>query len=209
MPFTKASQANPQLLLVDVHKSRVHPETFTWGTSCGVEVFLLPPHTTHLLCPLDTHFFRPLKQKWEALRQTQRDYLTHPKFVTLFGTAYLNSFAGAKGSNVAAGFHDSSLVPPQLATDRSTPAGFYTKGRKKNWWKKNPLESSPNPHQPAAALEGSQPNREISHTEPIPYQGVKHPWEKPLRPTPTQKVLFEGGSLSQAEAQALRERLKA
>ena len=47
VPFTKASQANPQLLLVDVHKSRVHPETFTWGTSCGVEVFLLPPHTTH------------------------------------------------------------------------------------------------------------------------------------------------------------------
>ena len=47
VPFTKASQADPQLLFVDGHKSRVHSETLTWGTSCGVEVFLLPPHTTH------------------------------------------------------------------------------------------------------------------------------------------------------------------
>ena len=112
VPFTGASAANPQLLIVDGHASRKDPGTLALAPSQGVEVFLTLPHTTHILCPLDTPLFSPLKKKWHALRLTQWNYRSHSECATLYGELYLSSFTGAKGPNLAAGFRDDGLVPP-------------------------------------------------------------------------------------------------
>ena len=52
------------LLFVDGHKSHVTIEAAEFCVEQGIELICLPPHTTHRLQPLDTHYNKILKQKW-------------------------------------------------------------------------------------------------------------------------------------------------
>jgi hypothetical protein len=52
------------LLLVDGHKSRVSLEAIKLAFDNGVDIFLFPPHTTHLLQPLDVAVFQPFKDDY-------------------------------------------------------------------------------------------------------------------------------------------------
>ena len=84
VPFTQTSQSNPQLLLTDGHRSCLDPSVVAWADKHGVEVFLLLPHTTHFLCPLDTHFFGPLKKNWRTARSgLDKLFLQPPAFASL------------------------------------------------------------------------------------------------------------------------------
>lgn len=56
------------LLFLDGHKSHVTVEAVDFCIENNIELVCLPPHTTHRLQPLDTHYNKTLKQKWsEAL----------------------------------------------------------------------------------------------------------------------------------------------
>jgi hypothetical protein len=50
-----------RLLLVDGHASHATREFITYAQDSHIQVYSLPPHTTHLLQPLDVGCFQPLK----------------------------------------------------------------------------------------------------------------------------------------------------
>ena len=52
------------LLFLDGHKSHVNVEAAEFCVESGIELLCLPPHSTHRLQPLDTHYNKVLKQKW-------------------------------------------------------------------------------------------------------------------------------------------------
>ena len=53
--------AHPVLLLIDGHSSHYEPDTIK---EAGIMMLCLPPHSTHVVQPLDVSFFRPLKVYW-------------------------------------------------------------------------------------------------------------------------------------------------
>ena len=62
--FVRASGAaleRPKLLLLDNHSSHLDILGTMHLYANGVRILYLPPHTTHILCPLDVSFFRPFK----------------------------------------------------------------------------------------------------------------------------------------------------
>ena len=56
-----SARSNPVLVLFDGHKSHVNLALHEWGRENNVIFFVLPPHTSHLLQPLDVGCFAPLK----------------------------------------------------------------------------------------------------------------------------------------------------
>jgi hypothetical protein len=72
----------------------------------------MPPHSSHLLQPLDVSYFSPLKKAFSKLNQDLiRNHVFHVikvDFITAFKQAFLASFTQA---NVQAGFRGSGLHP--------------------------------------------------------------------------------------------------
>jgi hypothetical protein len=56
---------SPIFLIVDGHGSHVTSELIDLAVRHGVEIFRLPPHTTHRLQPLDVGVFGPLQRQWQ------------------------------------------------------------------------------------------------------------------------------------------------
>ena len=57
----------PKLLLYDGHLLHVFIELISCAIDNQVSILKLPPHTTHILQPLDVVAFKPLKTKWDEL----------------------------------------------------------------------------------------------------------------------------------------------
>ena len=58
----------PALLWVDGHSSRADPEAIAHLTNNGIDVAVIPAHTSHLLQPLDRGIFRRFKQALSNMR---------------------------------------------------------------------------------------------------------------------------------------------
>ena len=54
----------PLLLILDGHKSPVTPDVIDEARKNEIEILCFPPHTTHVLQPLDKVVFGPLKEKY-------------------------------------------------------------------------------------------------------------------------------------------------
>lgn len=54
------------LLILDGHKSRVSLEAAKYGEAKGIEMVLLPSHTTHLMQPLDVAVFKGFKERYRS-----------------------------------------------------------------------------------------------------------------------------------------------
>ena len=55
------------LLLFDGHKSHICPDVRRWAVENNVILFLLPPHSSHKLQPLDVSCFGPLKKYYKKV----------------------------------------------------------------------------------------------------------------------------------------------
>lgn len=62
-----ATKERPLLLTMDNHESHVSLEVVEEARANQVELYCLPPHTTHILQPLDVVMFRPLKKTFSDL----------------------------------------------------------------------------------------------------------------------------------------------
>ena len=103
----------PLLLLLDGHSSHYNPTTVRKAAEEGVIMFTLPPHTTHLLQPLDKTCFGVLKTRWH---QECQEYITkYPgRVVTKFQFSKLFSkawYAAMTMQNVIAGFRVTGVCP--------------------------------------------------------------------------------------------------
>jgi hypothetical protein len=77
------------LLVLDGHASHMSVEAAEFCDHHGIELVCLPPHTTHRIQPLDTHFNRVLKQEWTKaldgfLRESEKSFVGKTEFAQLF-----------------------------------------------------------------------------------------------------------------------------
>lgn len=62
----QCSTIRPVMLVQDGHKLHITPELIDLACKEKVILFKLPPHTTHVVQPLDKSIFKPLKKENEA-----------------------------------------------------------------------------------------------------------------------------------------------
>jgi hypothetical protein len=59
-PKTRSPHAEDRLLIIDGHDSHYSIEFIEFCDAHRIHLFILPPHTTHMLQPLDKGIFGPL-----------------------------------------------------------------------------------------------------------------------------------------------------
>ncbi|XP_028428578.1 uncharacterized protein LOC114552133 [Perca flavescens] len=168
-----ATQERPLLLLMDGHMSHLDPELVRTAQREGVILLCLPPHTSHILQPLDVSFFGPLKADFSGvtgdLSAVNHSFMVSKKE---FSRVLRDSYQRVKDRGlVVAGFRKSGLYPlDPMAIDwsRVMPSGRGT--------------SSPLPPTPSAS---SWAGPDVTHPitpSPPPQSPPTHPITPPPPP---------------------------
>lgn len=125
----------PQLLLLDGHSSNESLGLLELAMHKNIEIFCLPPHTTHALQPLDRSVFGPFNKAYdtacsEFLSQSPYHAVNKQTFPSLFKKAWES---GVNKENIMNGFRSCGIVPfnrdaissemydPSLATETPRP----------------------------------------------------------------------------------------
>ena len=58
---------HPVLLVFDGHHSHISLDLINFASENNIHLLCLPPHTTHLLQPLDVSVFGPVKAVWKKI----------------------------------------------------------------------------------------------------------------------------------------------
>ena len=123
-----APPIRPLLLLLDGHISHYNPTFLTVAAEEGIIVFCLPPHTTHLLQPLDNGAFASLKVQWRHecqcfYAQNPGKLLNRRNFMQVFQKAWVQGMTIANVTSCfrAVGVYpvDKSAAMSQLDTSNS------------------------------------------------------------------------------------------
>ena len=103
-----------QLLILDSHKSH---HSLNFQELCkenNIYTLCMPPHSSHLLQPLDVGCFSPLKRAYsheiESLIRDRINHITKLEFLPAFKAAFNRSFTPA---NICSAFRGAGLVPHQ------------------------------------------------------------------------------------------------
>ncbi|KKA23088.1 hypothetical protein T310_2814 [Rasamsonia emersonii CBS 393.64] len=119
---TKARTAGKyRLLILDDHHSHATAEFDQFCTENMIIPLYLPPHSSHLLQPLDVACFGPLKcaygQETQTLMQLGINHIDKDDFITLYQQARPRALTA---SNICSGFAASGLVPfkPEQVLDQ-------------------------------------------------------------------------------------------
>ena len=91
--FTKPTETNPLLLILDGHQSHKSLRVVEYARDNFITIVTIPPHTSHRLQPLDLTFFGPLKRalssemdKWMTRNPGKR--ITEYDLCGIFTPAY-------------------------------------------------------------------------------------------------------------------------
>jgi hypothetical protein len=103
-----------RLLILDGHESHHSLEFQELCKENNIYTLCMPPHSSHLLQPLDVGCFSPLKRAYsreiEALIRHHINHITKLEFLPAFKTAFTQSFTAA---NICSAFQGSGLIPLQ------------------------------------------------------------------------------------------------
>lgn len=129
--YVKASAEDPVLLILDNHVSHRSHQAVTYCRENYIHLLTLPPHVTHEMQPLDTHFFEPLKERFSE--ECANFVIGKPSLVIiklenvaeLFCRAYKEM---AKVSTASSAFEHSGIWPfsPNKFTDKHFKASNVT-----------------------------------------------------------------------------------
>jgi hypothetical protein len=101
-----------RLLILDNHESHICLEFRSFCEKNDIILLWMPPHSSHLLQPLDVGCFSPLKTAFSKQNQTLiRNYIFHIRkedFLATFQTAFQAAFTR---NNIQAGFRSSGIHP--------------------------------------------------------------------------------------------------
>jgi hypothetical protein len=101
-----------RLLILDGHDSHHSEEFETYCQEHNIITLCMPPHSSHLLQPLDVGCFSPLKKAYSRqIEQLMRMNITHIsklEFLCAFREAF---FASITEKNIQGGFAGAGLVP--------------------------------------------------------------------------------------------------
>ncbi|XP_052798487.1 uncharacterized protein LOC128230336 [Mya arenaria] len=107
------SPNEPVLILYDGHKSHVSLSLIEWAKEYNIILFVLPPHCSHLLQPLDVSCFGPLEMAWNALihrymRESGGCLVTRYEVARLASRVYSSTLTP---SNIQSAFKKSGIYP--------------------------------------------------------------------------------------------------
>ena len=101
-----------RLLVLDRHESHHSVEFEEYCKAYNIITLCMPPHSSHILQPLDVGCFGPLKKSYgrqiEDLMRQQYTHVTKEDFIPAFRAAFQESLTE---SNVQGGFRGAGLVP--------------------------------------------------------------------------------------------------
>lgn len=104
----------PVVLFMDNHGSHLSPPLAVFGRENRIELFGLPPNSTHIMQPLDIAFFHPFKLQWRKCvlnwkAEKNVSKLKKEDFAEVL--KYTLDHFEAEGSAVVSGFKSSGLFP--------------------------------------------------------------------------------------------------
>ncbi|RYC77651.1 hypothetical protein BFJ63_vAg19475, partial [Fusarium oxysporum f. sp. narcissi] len=202
---TNRSTGPYRLLILDGHESHQSTEFQEYCKEKNIIPLYMPPHSSHILQPLDVGCFGPLKQAYsreiEGLMRRRRTHITKTQFFPAFYAAHQatiirrNIKGGFRGAGLAP-FNPEHVIskldvqlrtptPPREVTEPSTPWASRTP--------KTILETQSH----SKYLQGRIRNHKSSSPESI-IQAVKY-FEK------GQSILLHKLALQEAEIRELRE----
>lgn len=101
-----------RLLVLDGHESHHSNEFEEYCKEHNIITLCMPPHSSHILQPLDVGCFGPLKKSYgrqiEHLMRQQYTHITKEDFIPAFRAAFQDSLIE---SNIKGGFRGAGLVP--------------------------------------------------------------------------------------------------
>ena len=111
--LTHIPAVRPVLLLLDGHSSHYQLPLIQRAAKENVIIFCLPPHTTHLLQPLDKTCFSPLKDYWneECQKYISRNpgrVINRFNFSEIFARAWKKAMVP---STISSGFNSTGIYP--------------------------------------------------------------------------------------------------
>ena len=126
-----AVSQRPVMLLVDGHASHVTMDLIELARDNNVILFCLPPHTTHLLQPLDVSVFKSLKDHfYRSLRAfcfvKKKFVVSKKEFASVVKEPFEKAFAM---SNIKAGFKKCGIYPNDpnaIDTAKMKPSEMYS-----------------------------------------------------------------------------------
>ncbi|KAH7556263.1 putative transposase [Bipolaris maydis] len=103
-----------RLLILDGHESHQSLEFQEFCKENNIYTLCMPPHSSHLLQPLDVGCFSPLKRAYsrevESLIRHHINHITKLEFLPAFKVAFDRSFTA---TNICSAFRGAGLVPLQ------------------------------------------------------------------------------------------------
>jgi DDE superfamily endonuclease len=101
-----------RLLILDGHGSHATPEFETYCSENKIITLCMPPHTSHILQPLDVACFSPFKQAYSRLVQDlARQGIFHVDKADFLGMYHQARTAIFTPQNIASGFRATGLIP--------------------------------------------------------------------------------------------------
>ena len=101
------------ILLLDGHSTHYCLDTINMAAQNQVIIFTLPPHTTHVMQPLDRRCFAPLKVSWrqichQLIAKNPGKTVSQYDFCRLFSQAWLKTFSI---ENIVSSFRVNRVYP--------------------------------------------------------------------------------------------------
>lgn len=104
----------PKVLIGDNLASHISQNVILECQKNGIRFILLPPNSTHLTQPLDTSFFKPIKQSWRKTlgewKKKNRGVIPKPEFPGLLKKT-LDSIKDKLEDNIKSGFRGCGIIP--------------------------------------------------------------------------------------------------
>ncbi len=134
-PETRETKGEYRMLLFDGHSSHITTDAIKFCIDHNIIPLCLPPHTTHLLQPLDVGLFGPVSQLYqneieERTRIRPDDYVDKCDFLEVYNTIRPKAISP---HNIESAWHEcglspfnpevvlSKLEPPKTFLDKITP----------------------------------------------------------------------------------------
>ncbi|MES9882742.1 MAG: hypothetical protein ABW185_17890 [Sedimenticola sp.] len=110
--YAKADPEEPILLLYDGHRSHISPFLVDWAKENNIILFVLPPHTSHILQPMDVGCFGAFAKIYSD--ECQRFQRSNGTVVNRYNVCAISSKAYTKALspvNLQAAFRKSGVYP--------------------------------------------------------------------------------------------------
>ena len=132
LKYVQGSDDVQKLVLYEGHKSHIHPDIIHWAKEHHITLFVLPPHTSHILQPLDVGCFGPLEKSYNQesqrfMLENRGKVITRYEVASLVCKIYLKplSVPNLASSFKKTGIYPYSVVP--VPSEMTNPSKIFAK----------------------------------------------------------------------------------